>query len=223
VDKNQDPAVDGIWDEVRGPSKEDIDLVKKLARRFSPEAYKRELGARKFKVEGSNEELLTKYLFEPSLNIDGIISGFIEVGSKTVLPASATAKIDIRLVPEMSIEGTRKRVLDHLKKRGFTDIKMRKYEDYPWSKVSPREDISRACVESMRYHGLDPEIWPLVAGSAPYYLFDQVLGVPWGSPGLGHGGKAHAPNEFAVVSGMNDLEKSVTTVFWKYAEIAKKR
>jgi acetylornithine deacetylase/succinyl-diaminopimelate desuccinylase-like protein len=74
----------------------------------------------------------------------------------------------------------------------------------------------------MRYHGKDPEIWPMVAGSAPMYLFDQVLGVPWGSMGLGHGGKAHSPNEFAVVKGMRDLEKSVVTVFWKFKEIADK-
>jgi acetylornithine deacetylase/succinyl-diaminopimelate desuccinylase-like protein len=223
VDENQDPAVDGIWDEVDEPNEEDIELVKKLARRFSPEAYKRELGARRFKVKGSKEELLMKYLFEPSLNINGINAGFTDAGSKTVLPASAMAKIDIRLVPSMSVEGTRKRVLDHLRKRGFADIKMRKYEDYPWSKVSPNAEVSKACVEGIRYHGQDPEIWPLSAGSAPHYLFDQVLGVPWGSTGLGHGGKAHAPNEFAVVSGMKEFEKSVATIFWKYAEIAKTR
>ena len=221
VDENQDPAVDGIWDEVDEPSKEDMELVKTLAKRFSTETYLRELDAKKFKAGGSNIELLKKYLFEPSLNVDGIRAGFTDVGSKTVLPASAMAKLDIRLVPSMSVEGTRKRVLDHLKKRGFADIKMRKYEDYPWSKVPSNADVSRACVESMRYHGYDPEVWPLVAGSAPFYLFDQVLEVPWGGAGLGHGGKAHAPNEFAVVSGMKNLEKNVTTVFWKFAEIAR--
>ena len=57
------------------------------------------------------------------------------------------------------------------------------------------------------------------AGSAPLYLFDQVLGVPWGSAGLGHGGKAHAPNEFAVVEKMKDFEKSVVTVFHKFVEL----
>jgi hypothetical protein len=38
--------------------------------------------------------------------------------------------------------------------------------------------------------------------------------------GLGHGGKAHSPNEFAVVNGMRDLEKSVVTVFWKFKDIS---
>jgi len=71
----------------------------------------------------------------------------------------------------------------------------------------------------MRFHGREPEVWPMSAGSAPMYLFDQVLGVPWGAAGLGHGGKAHAPNEFAVVEKMKDFEKSVITVFHKFVEL----
>ncbi len=60
----------------------------------------------------------------------------------------------------------------------------------------------------------------MVAGSAPFYLFNDVLGVPWGGSGLGHGGNAHAPNEFAVLKGMKDYEKSVITMMWKFAEAA---
>jgi acetylornithine deacetylase/succinyl-diaminopimelate desuccinylase-like protein len=220
VDENQEPVVDGLWENVKGPNEEDLMLIRKLAKRFDVNAYHKEIGIKKFKVEGSKEELLTKYLFEPSINIDGLSAGFEEEGTKTVLPPRAKAKIDIRIVPDMTIAETRKKVMDHLKKRGFTDIKMRNYEDYPWSKIPFQEPVSQACIEAMRYHGKDPEIWPMVAGSAPMYLFDQVLGVPWGSMGLGHGGKAHSPNEFAVVKGMRDLEKSVATVFWKFKEIA---
>jgi acetylornithine deacetylase/succinyl-diaminopimelate desuccinylase-like protein len=164
-----------------------------------------------------------KYLFEPSLNIDGIVSGYTEDGTKTVLPAMAKAKIDIRTVPNMTIEETHKKVMAHLRRRGFTDIEMRNYEDYPWSKVSVKETISQACIEAMRYHGKEPEVWPLMAGSAPFYLFDQVLGVPWGGAGLGHGGRAHAPNEFAVVKGMKDFEKSVVTLVHVYNDMAQKK
>jgi acetylornithine deacetylase/succinyl-diaminopimelate desuccinylase-like protein len=220
VDENQRPTVDGLWDDVAGPNEDDLELVRKLAKRFDEKSHLAEISVKKFKVKGSKEELLKKYLFEPSLNIDGLSAGFEEDGTKTVLPPSAKAKIDIRLVPNMTIEGTRRKVMEHLRRRGFSDIRMRNYIDYPWSKVSPHEDVSRACVEAMRYHGKEPEVWPTAAGSAPFYLFDQVLGVPWGGVGLGHGGNAHSPNEFAVVKGMRDFEKSVATVFWKYVEIA---
>lgn len=220
VDEKQDPVVDGLWDNILEPSEEDITLVKKLSKVFDPRSYADDIGVKRFKIRGSREKLLMKYLFEPSLNIDGIVSGYTEDGSKTILPDSAMAKIDIRIVPNMTVEETRSKVMAHLRRRGFTDVEMRNYEDYPWSKVSVKETISRASIEAMRYHGKEPEVWPLMAGSAPFYLFDQVLGVPWGGAGLGHGGRAHAPNEFAVVKGMKDFEKSTITLICKYVELS---
>ncbi len=223
VDKDQNPTIDGLSDDVQEASPEDRRLVKRLLERFDIDAYRRELGIQRFKATGSPEEIMMKYLYEPSVNINGLSSGFEEDGTKTVLPPRAKAKIDIRMVPNMTIEGTRKKVMEHLKRRGFTDIRMRNYIDYPWAKVSVNEVVSQASIEAMRFHGKEPEVWPMVAGSAPMYLFDQVLGVPWGGVGLGHGANAHSPNEYAVVKGMKDFEKSVCTVFWKYAELSDKR
>ncbi|MGB2826292.1 MAG: M20/M25/M40 family metallo-hydrolase [Thermoplasmata archaeon] len=223
VDENQDPAIDGIWDEVATPTDEDITLVKKLVRKFDPENYMKELGVKRLKVKGSREKILRKYLFEPSVNIAGICAGYIEKGGKTILPESAMAKLDIRLVPNMTIDGTRQRVKEHLRRRGFTDVEIEHHTDYGWSKVSVNEDVSQASIETARYHGKEPEVWPLSAGSAPFDLFDQHLGVPWTSSGLGFGGKVHAPNEFAVVEGMKEFEKSVATLFHKYVEISSTR
>jgi len=223
VDENQEPAVDGIWDKVQNPSKEDFALIKELAKRFDPSTYLKEMNASKFKCEGSKEEIIRKYVFEPSINIDGLVAGYQEDGTKTVLPPRAMAKVDIRTVPNMTIEDTKKKVMDHLRRRGFTDIEMRHYVDYPWSKVPIQEPVSQACIETLRFHGKDPEIWPMMAGSAPMYLFDQVLKVPWGSVGLGHGGNAHSANEYAVVDGMKEFEKSVVTVFWKFIEISNRK
>lgn len=220
VDGEQRPAVDGIWDDVRGPSKEDLRLIKKLSKVFDPEAYLKDSGAQRFKAKGPMDKLLEKYMFEPSINIDGLVSGYQEEGTKTVLPPSATAKIDIRIVPDMTIEGTRRKVVAHLRRHGFTDIRVRNYEDYPWTKTDANTPVARACIDAMRYHGKEPEVWPMIAGSAPYYVFDEVLKVPWGSAGLGRGGRAHSPNEYAVVEGMKRFEKSVVTIFWKYKEHA---
>jgi acetylornithine deacetylase/succinyl-diaminopimelate desuccinylase-like protein len=223
VDDNQDPAVDGMWDEVEKPSKQDMKLVKDLSKRFDGEEYLRECGAKRFKVKGSNEDIITKYCFEPSLNVAGMITGYTGEGYSTILPDKALAKIDIRLVPNMTMKGTRKLVRQHLDRRGYKDIEITKYEDYPWSKVSFKEDITQACIEGLRYHGKEPKVWPISAGSAPMYIFDQILGIPHGGTGLGFGGRAHAPNEFAVVSKMKDFEKSAITVMHKYAEISARK
>jgi len=220
VDGDQDPAIDGIWDDVAEPSEEDRALVRRLSRTFDAECYKEELGVKRLKVVGSARKVLEKYLFEPSVNIDGIVAGYTEPGTKTVLPDSAAAKVDIRLVPDMTIEGTRRKVKEHLRRRGFTDVEIEHHTDYGWSKVSIKEDVAQACIETARYHGKEPEVWPLSAGSAPFDLFDQYLGVPWVISGLGFGSGAHAPNEFAVVDGMREFEKSVATLFHKFVEMS---
>ena len=220
VDEHQDPAIDGIWDDVAEPSAEDSALVRRLAKRFDPDCLAEELGVKRFKTKSSREKLLMKYFFEPSVNIDGFLAGYTEEGAKTVLPDSASAKMDIRLVPNMTIEGTRRRVKEHLRRRGFTDVEVKHHTDYAWSKVSVKEDVAQACIETARYHGKEPEVWPLLAGSAPFDFFDQYLGVPWMISGLGYGGGAHAPNEFAVVDGMREFEKSVATLLHIYVEIS---
>jgi len=221
--ENQKPAIDGIWDDVAKPSVEDKGLVDTLTKIVDVETLKKEWEVERFKEEGSSKKVLMKYLFEPSINIAGFSAGYEEEGAKTVLPPRAMVKMDIRTVPNMTIEGTRKKVMDHLRRRGFGDIRMRNYVDYPWSKVGLGEDIVQACIEGMKCHGKDPEVWPLMAGSAPMYLFDQVLGMPHCGAGLGYGGKAHAPNEFAVVSKMREFEKSVMSVMWKFADMPRRR
>ncbi len=218
VDDNQVPVIDGMWDDVRGPDKEDKELIKALAKRFNIQAYQNSCDVKQFKFKGSKEELLTKYMFDPSLNICGFQAGYNGEGTKTVLPSHAEVKIDIRLVPDMTVEGTIAKVMAHLKRRGFTDIKIRRYEDYPLSKIPAHMPCLKSNIDALRYHGKDPEIWPMTAGSAPFYLFDQVLGIPWAGNGLGQGGNAHAPNEYAVVSTMRDFEKSVVTILSMFAE-----
>ena len=220
VDEDQNPTIKGIWDDVRKPSTQDQELIKKLSKRFDRKSYLDELGVKKAKIEGSDEELIRKYLFEPSVNVAGIISGYTGEGYSTILPDRALAKVDIRTVPDMTIEKTRKIVRDHLDQAGFADVKMHSYEDYPWSKVPFEAEITQASIQAMKYHGKDPRVWPLMAGSGPMYIFDEILGIPHCGTGLGFGGGAHAPNEFAVVRGMEDFEKSAITMLHKYAEIA---
>ena len=220
VDENQNPTVKGLWEHTVPPTRQDRELIKKIVGRFDRRALLEDFGVKKVKVEGTDEELLTKYIFEPSVNVAGLIAGYTEEGYSTILPDRALAKVDIRTVPNMTNEGTRKAVRDHLDLHGFPDVTMTRYEDYPWSKVPLDSVIAQASIEAMRYHGKDPRIWPMMAGSGPMYIFDEILGIPHCGTGLGFGGRAHAPNEFAVVKGMRNFEKSVVTTFCKYAEFA---
>lgn len=73
---------------------------------------------------------------EPSLNINGMISGHAAEGMKTLLPHEARAKIDVRLVPNMEPERVLEQVRRHLDAHGYQHIEiLPNYSAYPWLKA----------------------------------------------------------------------------------------
>lgn len=219
VDERQEPAIDGLMDDVASPRKEEKALVKALAKTFDEAATLKEIGAKRFKHDIHGEDLISWYLFRPLVNIDGIYAGFIDdQGTKTTLPHRAYAHVDIRLVPNMTVEGVMKKLRNHLAKRGFEDIEIKQYDSYGWAQVSPGSWIVDRLMKTYAYHGLKPEVWPRSGGTVPFFVFDEVLKVPWVFGGLGHGGRAHAPNEYATVEGMKLYEKGEATFLYKCGE-----
>lgn len=201
--KTQRPIVEGFWDDVRPPTKQDLEMIRTLSKRFDPKAWLREERTAKFKYDLPKAELLRKYLFDPTINLCGIYAGYIEHGgTKTILPHEAYAKIDIRLVKDMTVEGTLRKLRAHLKKRGFEDLEIQVHGPYGAAKTDPGSWIAKAAVEAIRAHDREPEVWPTSGGTMPAFAFDEYLKLPWVASGLGHGSRAHAPNEYASIDGM---------------------
>src|SRR3989441_1306036 len=147
VDADQRPVIDGIWDNIVPPTKRDIALVKELAAKFDPAAWLKEARTAKFKYELPKEKLLLKYLFEPTVNLCGIYAGYIDHGgTKTVLPHEAYAKVDIRLVKNMTVEGTLRKLRAHLKKRGFGDLRIDVHGPYGPAKTDPDSWIAKVAI-----------------------------------------------------------------------------
>lgn len=219
VDENQEPAIDGLMDDVAPPTPQERALVSELAKTFDEASTLREIGAAKFKHDLHGEDLISSYLFRPLVNIDGIYAGFIDdQGTKTTLPHRAYAHVDIRLVPDMTVEVVMEKVRGHLARRGYEDIEIKQYDSYGWARVSPKAWIVDRLMKTYAHHGMVPEIWPRSGGTVPFFVFDQVLKVPWVFGGLGHGGRAHAPNEYATVEGMKLYEKGEATFLYKCGE-----
>jgi len=203
VDKDQRPAIDNLWEDVRPPSRKDLALTRSLARSFDPKTTLQELMTAKFKYDLPKERLLATYLFEPTVNICGIYAGYTEHGgTKTVLPHEAYAKVDIRLVPDMTVEGTLRKLKAHLARRGFGDLEIQVHGPYGPARTDPDAWIVKPAIEAIRAHGKEPEVWPTSGGTMPAFVFSEVLKIPWIATGLGHGAHAHAPNEYATVDGM---------------------
>ncbi|GAB4564631.1 MAG: M20/M25/M40 family metallo-hydrolase [Anaerolineae bacterium] len=211
--------IDGFYDDIVPPSEEDEMLLRRLMETFTPETQLQENDVRRFKYDLTGVDLMRKYLYQPTLNIDGIISGHTEAGTKTLLPHEARAKIDIRMVPNMRPERMVELVKAHLARHGYADkIEVVVHDAYPPAKTRLQGNpAAEALVQTYRDHGFEPEIWPHLGGSAPFYLFTEVLGIPTAMGGLGHGGRAHSPDEYATVEGMRLCEKSIATYLFRLA------
>ena len=95
-DKNGKIKIPGFYDDVLKLTKKERDNFKKLP--FSEKKFANEIGVKKLTGE-KGFSTLERLWARPTLDCNGIIGGFTEKGAKTVLPAKASAKISMRLVP----------------------------------------------------------------------------------------------------------------------------
>ncbi len=172
-----------------------------------------ELGAHRFKHGADFEAELRHFLFDPTLNVDGIWIGSTPPGVEpaTHLATRASAILDLRFVPGMDVGITLDLIRNHLDRRGFGHVEMAIRSAYPASRCSSREPIVQALVASCRKHSDRVTVWPIHAGAAPLHLFTDVLGIPFAFGGLGHGGRPHAPDEYLSVESMRDYFRGVTS------------
>ncbi len=220
-DNGNTVLVDHFYDDIVPPSPEDEALIKKLVETADTEPFKETMKVKRFIVDEKDKEtLIKKLVYTSTLNINGIWGGYTGEGSKTLLPHKATAKIDIRLVPNQKRDKMLPLVREHLNKRGYQDVKIRILDvGYNWSKVPVTEPAVQAMIKTCRTFGYEPEVWPHLAGSAPFYLFSEVLNIPYVMGALGHGAKAHSPDEYIVyegnekVLGLDGAQKSMVAFF----------
>jgi acetylornithine deacetylase/succinyl-diaminopimelate desuccinylase-like protein len=150
--------------------------------------------------EQANERLES----QPTVNIEGLVGGYTGPGGKTILPHRAVAKIDMRLVPDMKAADALAALKAHLAKRGFGDIEVNMTGGYDPTSTSKDSALIQAQLRAYRKFGIDPLLWPRNAGSYPGYVFTgEPLKLAAGHFGLGHGGGAHAPDEYYVIESAN--------------------
>jgi acetylornithine deacetylase/succinyl-diaminopimelate desuccinylase-like protein len=200
VDAQGDPAIEGYLDAVRPLSAAESAMLDDAAKRLSEETAKQGLGVTKWARDASWRQALEDLAHRPTVNIEGLVGGYTGPGGKTILPHRATAKLDLRLVPDMTRDGAVEKLKAHLAKRGFGDVEVNVSGGYDPTTTSPDARLVRAAREVYKNSGIDPILWPRRGGSWPGYVFTGApLSLPAGHFGLGHGQGAHAPNEYFLV------------------------
>ena len=150
------------------------------------------------------EQALERLVSQPTVNIEGLVGGYTGPGGKTVLPHSAQAKLDLRLVPDMTAAGALAALKAHLASHGFGDIDVNFSGGYDPTSTPADAELIQAQIAVLKSYGIDPVMWPRNAGSYPGYVFTGApLHLASGHFGLGHGSGAHAPDEYFVIDSSN--------------------
>ena len=188
--------IPGFYDNVKQPSELDRDLLRALP--DVTREYKSRYGVKEF-IKGltGGTELKVEEIFSPTCTICGLTSGYQGVGPKTVQPARASAKVDVRLIPDQTPAEVLEKLRAHLDAEGFSDVQIEFLGGEPPARTDPNDPFVNIVVNTATdVYGVPMQKVPMTGGSGPNYPFVHDLGLPVATAGLGYPGTlAHAPNE----------------------------
>jgi acetylornithine deacetylase/succinyl-diaminopimelate desuccinylase-like protein len=198
------PAVDGFSDLAKPLTALQEQMIREHAAKTSEQTVKQTLGVQHWVHDTNWVDSLLLLESRPTINIEGLVAGYTGPGGKTVLPHKAVAKIDMRLVPDMTAADTLAKLKAHLAKHGFADVEVNMSGGYDPTQTEQSSKLIQTQLSTYRNLGLDPQLWPRSAGSWPGYVFTKApLSLPAGHFGLGHGTGAHAPDEYYLIDSTN--------------------
>src|SRR5580658_4784318 len=198
------PAVADFYEHVKPLSAAQLAMIRSFAD-STPEATRmQQLGVHHWVHDASWYDSLVLLESKPTINIEGLVAGYTGPGGKTVLPHRAVAKIDIRLVPDMTTGDILAKLRSHLAARGFADLEVNMSGGYNPTQTDPQSRLIQTQLATYTRLGTHPQLWPRSAGSWPGYVFtDAPLSLAAGHFGLGHGTGAHAPDEYYLIDSSN--------------------
>jgi acetylornithine deacetylase/succinyl-diaminopimelate desuccinylase-like protein len=196
-DERENITIEGFNDLVTPPLREDIQALSEYKGDLA-KSIKSDYDLDHLLLNRDGIELLTALYLKPALTICGIVGGYLGESDMTIIPASANAKIDVRLVPNLTVKDVDRLLKEHLKKKGFGDIQVKLTTGYNPGKTPVTHPFVKL-VKSVTDEACAPEsasVVPMAAGSGPAYLFTKhsPLALPL-SYADSEGTNAHAPDE----------------------------
>ena len=213
------PAIDGYFEKVRPLTDREKELIGLAAQQMSEADAKKAMGVDHWIDDMPWEKSLERLASQPTVNIEGLVAGYTGPGGKTILPGRATAKIDMRLVPNQTKDDTVAKLRAHLDKRGFTDIEVNVSGGYDPTETDENSRLIKAEIATYKKAGVPVSLYPRLAGSWPGAVFTSApVSLPAGQFGLGHGSGAHAPNEYYVIESSNPKVEGLVGATMGYAD-----
>src|SRR2546430_11025995 len=121
-DQDMNIKIEGFYDNVVKPTEAD----RRMMATIDPEVERRRklVGFEKLVRGPKTEQVIEQLLLLPTCHIPGITTGYQGPGSKTVLPAEATAKLDFRLIPNQDPDDVLDQLRKHLDRHGFERVEI---------------------------------------------------------------------------------------------------
>ncbi|NQO34636.1 M20/M25/M40 family metallo-hydrolase [Streptococcus suis] len=193
--------VDGIYEQVQEPNERELALVEEFALTTS-QSMKDIYGLTLPTLVEDRREFLKRLYFEPSITIEGLSTGYLGQGVKTIIPAQASAKMEVRLVPGLEPHDVLDKIRQHLDKHGFDKVEV----IFTLGEMSYRSDMSHPAIVNVieLAKKLTPEgvaVLPTSPGTGPMHTVFHALGVPIAGFGLGNANsRDHAGDENVTIA-----------------------
>ena len=218
-DRGGHVKIPGFYDAVRPLSDAERAEWKKLP--FNETRYRKDLGAPRLFGE-TGYSTLERVWARPTFEVNGLLSGFTGEGAKTVLPATAMAKVSMRLVPDQDPQKIGNLFEEYLHKVAPKTVELkvtRMHGGKPWMAEFDNKYVRAAGRAIEQGFGKAP-VFNREGGSIPVVsTFQEELGVPSVLFGVGLPDEnAHAPDEKLD---LGNFHNGIIASAFLYEEIAK--
>jgi acetylornithine deacetylase/succinyl-diaminopimelate desuccinylase-like protein len=204
ADDGHTPTIDGWFENVKPLTARQKELITLGVRSQNEADVKKQLGIGRWIGDEDFQTSSERFLSQPTVNIQGLVSGYTGPGGKTVLPGRAEAKLEFRLVPDMTRDEAVAKLKAHLAKRGFDDVRVNVSGGYGPNQTDENTAFIQAQKRTLDKAGIAYTLTPRNAGSWPGVVFNgKPLNLPAGQFGVGRGGGAHAPDEWFLIKSSN--------------------
>ena len=214
--------IPGFYDAVKAPSEDELKAWRTLP--FDEEHYRAtEVGSPQLTGE-PGFSVLERTWARPTLDVHGMPGGFIGAGAKTVIPAKATAKVSMRLVPDMTPKeafAQYKSYVESLKPKGI-ELDVRLIHSGDAIVVGTDNPYIEAAKDAMKEVWHKDTVFVRGGGSIPIVGdFERHLKIPTVMMGFGlPDDNIHAPNEkFHIANYYRGIE-SIIVFFEKLGSVS---
>jgi acetylornithine deacetylase/succinyl-diaminopimelate desuccinylase-like protein len=189
--------IPGFYSKVKAPTKAELKAWKRLP--FNEEHYRKtEVGSKVLTGEPGYSVLYRTWA-RPTLEVHGMPGGFTAAGAKTVIPAKASAKVSMRLVPNQDPDDILKKYTKFVKKltpKGI-ELNIKVYSKGPACVVDTNNRFIKPATEALHEVFKKDTVFIRSGGSIPVVTdFQEALKIPSVMMGFGlPDDNLHAPNE----------------------------